>query len=156
MTEEDIIPLGLVSSLLSSLSSRLLQKVLRDEHELVYSTKSCSYLRSGVLEVTAFIHKDNKDIVIEKIKEVIESLKDAEFIREFLDNIIDRKRINLLKLLDDKYALLDEIICKELGFDLLASEQYEIVKNISAEELSKFVDRLVLDTIFFVEEEDDE
>lgn len=156
MCEDDILMLGLISSLLSSLSSRLLQKVLRDEHELVYSTNSCSYLRSGALEITAFIHKDNKDIVIEKIKEVIESLKDPSNIEEFLNNIIDRRRLNLLKLLDDKYGLLDDVICKNLGFDDLASEQYEIIKNYKAEDVSKFVERLVLDTIFFIEEEDNE
>lgn len=154
MSEDDFTKLNIVSNLLSSMSSRLLQKVLRDEFELVYSANSCCHMRSGVLEITAYINKNNKELVIEKIKEIVLSLKDEVFITEFLNNIIERKRINLLHLLDDKLSLLDEVICKELEIDLLAKEQYELIKEITPKDISLFIDRLVLDTIYFVEEED--
>ena len=154
MSEDDFIVLGLVSSLLSSMSSRLLSKVLRDEYELIYSCKCISYLRAGALEVTAFINKDNKDLVIEKIKEVILSLKNEEFITEYLNNIIDRRRLSLIQLLDNKYGLLDEVICNELGVEDLAIEQYEDIKKVNPSDISKFIDRLILDTVYFIEEED--
>ena len=154
MSEDDFIILSLISSLLSSLSSRLLYKVLRDEYELIYSCKSVSYLRAGALEITAFINKDNKDLVIEKIKEVVNSLKDEEFTKEFLNNIIDRRRLGLIQMLDNKYGLLDEIVCKELGVEDIASVQYELVKKITPNDISKFIDRLVLDTIYFIKEEE--
>jgi predicted Zn-dependent peptidase len=71
MSEDDFTKLNIVSNLLSSMSCRLLQKVLRDEFELVYSASSCCHMRSGVLEITAYINKNNKDLVIEKIKEIV-------------------------------------------------------------------------------------
>ena len=153
MCEDDFIILGLISNLLSSMSSRLLYKVLRDEYELVYSCKSISYLRAGALEITAFINKDNKDLVIEKIKEVINSLKNEDFIEDFFNNIIDRQRISLIQILDNKYALLDEVICKELGVEYLEHEYYELVRKVKSSDISKFIDRLVLDTVYFIEEE---
>ncbi len=152
MSEDDFYKLSLVSGLLSSGSSRLLMKKLRDEEEIVYSAFSGSQIRSGVLFIDAFINKDNKDLAISKIKEVMESLKDSNFIEPFLENIKDRMRLNLLRLLDDKNTLLDEVVVKTLGFDELNKERYEKIKNITSKEISEFIDRLVLDTIYFLEE----
>ena len=84
------------------------------------------------------------------------SLKDAEFIKPFLDNIVERSRLNLLRLLDDKNILLDEVVVKTLGFDITNKEKHELIKNVSSEDISKFVERLVLDTIYFLEEEEHE
>ena len=156
MKEEDFHKLALVSGLLSSASSRLLMKKLRDEEEIVYSAFSSSHIRAGTLFIDCYINKNNKDLAMSKIKEVISSLKDANFIKPFLDNIIERSRLNLLRLLDDKNILLDEVVVKTLGFDITNKEKHELIKNISSEDISKFVDRLVLDTVYFLEEEEHE
>ena len=156
MKEEDFHMLTLVSGLLSSASSRLLMKKLRDEEEIVYSAFSSSHIRAGTLFIDCYINKDNKDLAISKIKEVMNSLKDAEFIKPFLDNIVERSRLNLLRLLDDKNILLDEVVVKTLGFDITNKEKHELIKNVSSEDISKFVERLVLDTIYFLEEEEHE
>ena len=131
-------------------------KKLRDEEEIVYSAGSGAILRAGTLIIDCFINKNNKDLAMSKIKEVMNSLKDAEFIKPFLDNIIERSRLNLLRLLDDKNILLDEVVVKTLGFDITNKEKHDLIKNVSSEDISKFVERLVLDTIYFLEEEDHE
>lgn len=156
MTEDDFAYLGMVSGLLSSLSSRLLQKKLRDEHELIYSSSSSIALRFGVLEINSYINKNNKDLVIEKIHEVMNSLKDEKYIEEFINNLIDRNRISLIQLKDNKYGMFDEAICKTLGLDMTGEEKYNILKNIKPKDISDFIDRLVLDTIYFVEEGENE
>ena len=156
MTENDFHKLTLVNGLLSSASSRLLMKKLRDEEEIVYSAFSSSNMRAGILFIDCYINKNNKDLAISKIKEVMESLKNPEFIKPFLDNIIERSRLNLLRLLDDKNILLDEVVVKTLGFDITNKEKYELIKNISSEEISEFMNRLVLDTVYFLEEEEHE
>ncbi|MBQ3511963.1 MAG: insulinase family protein [Bacilli bacterium] len=154
--EDDFKKLSLVRGLLSSLSSRMLNKKLRDENDLVYSSKAVAYLRFGVFEITAYINKDNKDIVIEKIKEVMEDIKNPDNIREYLDNIKDRRRIALIKSLDDKFTLLNDAVLETLEVDKNMYDDYEDVLKITAEDVSKFSERLVLDTIYFIEEDEHE
>ena len=156
MTEDDFAKLSLVSGLLSSSSSRLLMKKLRDEEEIVYSAGSGAILRAGTLIIDCFINKNNKDLAYSKVIEVMESLKDSEFIKPFLKNIVERSRLNQLRLLDDKLSLLDDVVVKELGIDITSQEKHELIKMITSEEISEFVNRLVLDTVYFLEEEEHE
>ena len=71
MKQEDNILLSLVHSLLTSLSSRLLNKKLRDEYNLIYSSEVTFFPNYGLLKITAYINPKNKDLVEEKIKEVL-------------------------------------------------------------------------------------
>ena len=59
-------------------------------------------------------------------------------------------------MLDDKTSLLDDVVVKELGIDITSKERHELIKNSSSEEISDFMDRLVLDTVYFLEEEEHE
>lgn len=155
-TEDDFNYLSMLNSLLSSLSSRLLDKTLRDDNDLVYSSRVLSYQRFGVFEITTFINKNNKDIVIEKVKEVIESIKNPDNINVFLENIKERRRLNLIKMLDDKFTLFNDQIMDVLEVSKKSNVLYEEILNITSEDISKFVDRLVLDTIYFIKEESHE
>ena len=156
MSEDDFTKLSLVRSLLTSLSSRLLNKKLRDEHDLIYSSKAVAYLRFGLFEITAYINKKNKDIVIEKIKEVMEDIKNPDYIREYLNNIKERRRIALIKSLDDKFTLLNDVVLEVLEVEKNMADEYKDVLNISAEDISDFVNRFVLDTIYYIEEDEHE
>ena len=154
--EDDFNCLSILNALLSSLSSRLLDKTLRDENDLVYSSRTLSYQRYGVFEITTYINKDNKDIVIEKIREVMESIKKPENINDFLANIKERKRLGLIKMLDDKFTLFNDYIMEVLEISKSTKDIYNEVLEITSEDISKFVDRLVLDTIYFIKEESHE
>lgn len=154
MNKNDIIVLNLIKDLLNSLSSRLLNKKLRDENDLIYSSKVVSYEHFGVFEITALINKDNVSIVKTKILEVIEDLKNEELVTPLLENIKERKRLNLLRILDDKYALLSEFVVSDLKLDDTLEVLYEKTKNITAKDISNFVNRLVLDTVYFLKEEE--
>ena len=154
MNKNDIIVLNLIKDLLNSLSSRLLNKKLRDENDLIYTSKVVSYEHFGVFEITALINKDNVSIVKTKILEVIEDLKNEELVTPLLENIKERKRLNLLRILDDKYALLSEFVVSDLKLDDTLEVLYEKTKNITAKDISNFVNRLVLDTVYFLKEEE--
>lgn len=156
MTENDIVYLNIIKDLLNSLSSRLLSKKLRDENDLIYSSKVLSYDRFGVFEITALINKDNVSLVKTKILEVIDDLKNIELITPLLENIKERKRLNLLRLLDDKNGLFGDFIVEDLGFDDTTESFYQKVKNVTAKEIVQFMDRLILDTIYFLKEEENE
>lgn len=150
--ESDFTKISLVKGLLSSLSSRLLNKKLRDENDLVYASNVATYFRFGVFEITAYINKNSKDIVIEKIKEVMNDLKDPDMISDYLENIKERRRIGLIKSLDEKFALLADVVGEKLEVEKSASARYEEALTVSATDISEFMNRFVLDTIYFVEE----
>ena len=154
MCEDDFIYLDTITGLLSSLSSRLLSKKLRDENDLIYSHKINNYSRFGCFEITAYINKNNKDIVQEKIFEVINDLKDEKLIEPLLNNLKERKRLNLLRALDNKYLLFDDFIFKTLGISDTINENYEKLLKIKSSDIVKFIDRLKLDTIYFLKESD--
>ena len=156
MKEDEYVKLNLIRDLLNSLSSRLLDKKLRDENELIYSGYAMSYPHYGAFEITTFINKNNVDLVKEKIPELISDIKNTKLIEPLLDNIKDRKRINLLRKPDDKYAIFGDFVSKELGIDDTEEEYFELVKKVTAKDLSIFVDRFVLDTIYYLEEEENE
>lgn len=155
-SEDDFDKISLVRSLLGSLSSRLLNKKLRDENDLVYSSSVNAYIRYGVFSISAFINKNNKDFVIEKLHEVMEELKNPDNISEFLENVKERRRLNLIRSLDNKYDLINDACLELFGVEKNMNDNYQDILKISAEDISKFVDRFVLDTIYYIEEDEHE
>lgn len=155
INENDIILLNAIKDILSSPSSRLLDKVLRDENDLIYSSLVKVYKFFGLLEITVYINKNNILIVKEKLNEVMELLKNEELITECLEKIKERKRLALKRQLDDKYFLFDDFIESDLGIDVNFSKYLENYKNISWVDINDFIDRLILDTTYFLKEGED-
>ena len=156
MVEEDGIYLGVLKSLLTSLSSRLLSQRLRVENELIYSSKVISYPHYGAFEITNFIDKNNKDKLEEEVYKLIDDFKDIELITPLLENIKERNKLNLLRQLDDKYFIFDDFVISDLGIDDTVKEYYEKIDKVTAEDIASFVDRLVLDTVYFLKEGENE
>ena len=154
-SKDDDLMLEVINGLLSSQSSRLLGKKLRDEEELVYSTKVIPYTHFGMFEITAFINKDNKKIVGDKILEVIEDLKNKELIKPLLENLKERRRINLLRSLDSIYSISLDHFNEVFKLDDTQEEKYKKMLNISEDDIANFMERFVLDSILFIEEEDE-
>ena len=154
MKQEDNILLSLVHSLLTSLSSRLLNKKLRDEYNLIYSSEVTFFPNYGLLKITAYINPKNKNLVEEKIKEVLNSLKDENKITPLLEKIKERRRINLIRSLDNKYSIMNDNIFKTLKIDYTSEESYNLLKEKTAKDVAEFIDRLSLDTNYFLKESD--
>ena len=57
---------------------------------------------------------------------------------------------------DDANNLLRDKVLELLEVDKNMNDNYQDILNISAEDISKFVERLVLDTVYFMEEDDHE
>ena len=154
MKQEDNILLSLVHSLLTSLSSRLLNKKLRDEYNLIYSSEVTFFPNYGLLKITAYINPKNKNLVEEKIKEVLNSLKDENKITPLLEKIKERRRTNLIRSLDNKYSIMNDNIFKTLKIDYTSEESYNLLKEKTAKDVAEFIDRLSLDTTYFLKESD--
>ena len=155
-TDNDYIYLNYIKDILTSLSSGILSKTLREDLEIVYSVEVEPYSRYGLLEIKAFINKNNMEIAKNKIIEIIDSLKNPNIFKEELNNLIDRQRLAVIKKKDNKFLIFDDFIFSTLGIYETLEEYYEKYKNISCEDISNFVNRLVLDTIYFLKEKDHE
>lgn len=156
MCEDDIIYINCVCDLLNSLSSRMLSKVLRDENNIVYSCGARSYSHYGAIEIIALINKENKDLARSKIIEVMSSLKDSTKFEDNLNNLKERKKLNLIRKPDNKWEVFHDYFNSSLDISWTAEEYYEKFVNIKASDISRFVDRLVLDTVYFLKEEEHE
>ena len=154
--EFDYIYLNYVRDILTSISLGLLSKTLREDLEIVYSVKVKPYSRYGLLEIKAFINKDNMELAKNKIIEIVDSLKNPEVFKDELNNLIERQRLDVIEKKDNKYIIFDDYIYSTLNIDDTLEEYYEKYKNISSEDISNFVNRLVLDTIYFLKEKDHE
>ena len=64
--------------------------------------------------------------------------------------------IDSIEKKDNKFIIFDDYISSTLNLDDTLEEYYEKYKNISCEDISNFVNRLVLDTIYFLKEKDHE
>lgn len=156
MCYDDVILLNALRDILSSMSSRLLAEKLRDENDLIYSSKVLVYPHFGIFEITVYINKNNIEIVKEKLFELVEEFKNEKLITESLNNIKERKKVNLIRQLDDKFFLFDDFVFNDLGVDITFQEYYEQYCKITAKDISKFVDRLVLDATYFLKEGENE
>lgn len=156
MSYDDEVLIGTVKELLNSLGSRILNKKLRDEGEFVYSSYAISYNNYGLFGIVALIQNKNIDLVKEKIREALLVLKDENYINDLLNNIKEKHRLNLIRRLDDKTSLFQDEIVNDLGIEISPQEYYQKLCNLSTKDISEFVDRLVLDTIYFLEEAEHE
>ena len=154
MCIDDEILLNVCRDLLSSMSSRLLNKKLRDDHDLVYSSFATTAQKYGLFIITASINKINVDLVKEKIVEVVNDLRNEELITPLLDNIKDRFRVGLIRRLDNKGSLFHEFIITNLGVDISEDEYYNKLLKVKPSDITNFIDRLVLDTIYYLKEEE--
>ena len=152
----DYIYLNYVRDILTSISLGLLSKTLREDLEIVYSVKVQPYSRYGLLEIKAFINKNNMELCKNKIIEIVDSLKNPEVFKDELNNLIERQRLDVIEKKDNKFIIFDDYISSTLNIDDTLEEYYEKYKNISSEDISNFVNRLVLDTIYFLKEKDHE
>lgn len=154
--ENDFLCFSLTKQLLVSSSSRILENKLRGELNLIYFSDVSYYPSFGVLGITVYINKNNKELVYNKILEVIESLTDTKFIDPILNKIKERKRINLIRKPDNKATIFYDFIYKNLGIEESSEEKFEKISNITAEDIKKFIERLSLDTVYFLEEKEND
>lgn len=156
MKEEDTILLGLLKKLLTSQSTRLLSKKLRDEYNLVYSSNVTFYPNFGIFEITAYINPLNKDLALKKILEVMNDIKQRKDLNLLIEKIIRRRKTILIRNLDNKYSILTKAIYKKLNIAYTDKESYDRLTKVTEEDLLECLSRLKLDTIYFLKEMQDE
>ncbi len=151
--QEDFYKLYMINLLLNSSSSGLLMNSLRKKSNLVYSTGSNVMLKNGLLFIKAVSNKTNIDYVKIIIKELMNELNNIEKYDKNIYNILKRLQLNKERELDSFYIATSDIINKYFETDLTTSEELEILKRISYDELKEFVSRINLKATYVLEGE---
>ncbi len=143
--------LSLVRFLLSSQSSSILQEFLRIQNNLVYVVSSGCYFFHGVFIITASIKRQNKETAKKVIEEVMEKMQDTSFVESYLEKVKLRKKVNLERQKDSIFSLLSDL--EDAYFDcfLPLPKEYETIKNVSACDITLFIKRFFLDTVYCLE-----
>jgi hypothetical protein len=118
---------------------------------LVYTAGAQIIFEKGLLIINALIYKDKKEKTINTIKQVMELLHDEEFIKNRLENIKERKRINLERQKDAMGSVLEDFIYTYFDYGITLEKEYEYLKDVKAADVVKFVNRLQLDAIYYLE-----
>jgi len=150
MKEEDKIYLNIVKNIMALGSNDLIFKKLRTEKNLVYSANTWCDTRVGLLTVEAYINNESKEEVIKGVKSVIKSLKDKEKLTIYLEKLIEDVYYELIRQKDSRSVAINDFINKKLEFSHTTDELIKKYKNINIDNLIDFINRLKLDTIYFL------
>ena len=148
--EKDRYTLNAISYLLNNQASFILFKKMRLENDLVYTCGATCRNRYGFLALTALINRSSKEKAIKTFEEVINLLKDEDYIRPLLEKIKDSERIELIKDKDRKMLIFNDFIDETLGFFEGREYNYKKLCEVTETDVAKLADRLVLDTQYFV------
>ncbi len=150
MKEKDRYTLRAINSLLNNQSSFILFKKMRLENDLVYTCGAITKERYGFLALTALINRTSKEKAINTFNEVINLLKDEEYIKSLLDKIKNHERIEIIKDKDRKGLIFDDFIDETLEFFTGREMEYKKLCEITSKDIADMANRLVLDTQYFV------
>ena len=151
MKDEDEIYLRALNNLITkSLGISLFFKKLRLDNNLVYSVFNSVKLNRGLLVVETSLEKNNKEKVVNLIKETLSELKDKKVLEEYQEKCLKCMRYQEIRRCDEKYSKLDEAIDYYLGISITQKELAKKFKGIDIDKFLKFLNRIELDTIYFL------
>lgn len=156
MKEKDKIYLSLLCNILCSRETNLIFNTLRLDNNLIYSSDFGCKPTKAMFFIEAYISKKSKNKTINVIDEMFRRIKDKNLIKEYIDKILIGIEYELIESKDFKYFKLNNFIAKksESGFTL--QDIYNGYKRINIDEFLKFLERVKLDTIYFLRGESDE
>ena len=125
-------------------------KELRMNKKLVYSSHTWMKKRFGLLVIESYINNISKDKVVNSVKKVIKYIKNEEILKKYLEKLIKDFEINLIRAKDSRVKKLNDFIDEKFDFNYSLEEAIEKYKNIDINKLLNLLDRLILDTIYFL------
>ena len=156
MKPSDRITLNVIKLLLTSTSTRLLINKLREQEQLVYSADASNRYFYGFLRIRAYVDADKLDYTKDKILEVMEDLKNEKLITPLIPRIVEEYKVIRLESLDNKQYLLDDIMDEFFEIDDNPENVLKQIENVSFKDIKQLVNRLVLDTIYYIKEDSHE
>lgn len=148
--EDDFYKLYMINLLLNSKSSGLLMNSLRKKSNLVYNTGSTVMLKNGLLFIKAVTNITNLEYAKVIIKSIMDDLNNVEKYEKNINYIMRSMELLKERELDNFYVATSDIINKYFNTDLTTSEEIDVLKHITFDELKEFVSRLNLKTLYVI------
>ena len=150
MTFDDEIYLSIVKNLLGVTPIDLVFKKLRLEKKLVYSCNVWAELSYGLLCISSSINNTSKDVVIESVKEIIEQLKNPKVLKEYMDKLLECMSYDLIRSKDSKQRKFTKFVDRKSELNYSLDELISKYKKVDINKLIDLINRLKLDTIYFL------
>ena len=153
MTKEDKFLLDAVDMLISSQSSNIIRKFLRDDRGLTYSAGSMTMQNSGVLALLALTDLANKEAVIKQLKKVLKYLQNEMAIAPLLENVKEKLYVIYKADADHKSTYINNKAKKIFNYAPTSYEIYRTTKKFTAHDIALLAKRIKIDTILVVKGE---
>ena len=149
MNNNDLIYLNLIKNILGIGAESLIFKTLRVDSGLVYSCSTWCDSMSGLLVIETYINNNSNDIVLDKIKNLIDMLKNKEILRKEIYRVLESLKYSVIRKKDNKNKKLDDFIKYKFKFGFTIEKLIEKYSNLDLDLTIDFINRLVLDTVYF-------
>ncbi|MGO1652584.1 EF-P 5-aminopentanol modification-associated protein YfmF [Senegalia sp. (in: firmicutes)] len=124
---------------------------VREENSLAYYVYSRVYKYKSIMLISAGIEFDKYEDALNIIKEQIKLMKDGEFEEENIEQAKKAIITSMKTVNDDIYSISEFYLSKVLSNDEKdINELIESVKNINKEDIIKAMNKIKLDTIYFL------
>lgn len=124
---------------------------VREENSLAYYVYSRVYKYKSIMLISAGIEFDKYEDALNIIKEQIKLMKDGEFEEENIEQAKKAIITSMKTVNDDIYSISEFYLSKVLSNDEKdINELIENVKNVNKNDIVKAMDKIKLDTIYFL------
>ena len=152
MKKSDQIYLKIIKDILSTSPNNLVFKELRNNLGLIYSS-DVWYCKEGLLVIESYIDNKSKDKVIKGIENILKKLKNKELLEEYINKRLEYMKFKLIRNKDSRVKKFNDFIAHKLKTRYTDEELMEKYKNIDLDKLLEFLNRLTMDTIYFLKGE---
>lgn len=131
-------------------ANSLLMRLIREENSLCYYINSYSNRMDNILIVNSGIDKDNYELVVKMINEVIQRIINGDFTNKELNEA----KMEILFGLSTIYESNRNIVECYYGINVFNSHnvdtKIEMIKKVSKEDIISFAKKLNMEAIFFL------
>lgn len=118
---------------------------LRLKNNLIYSCSSVIYNSFNTIAIKAYLSKENVDKALQIIDDTLVSYKNKDIFEESKKRLLKADSIVFIDDLDDYFYKFNIKVRKTFKRETFEDE-FNIIKNITYEEFSKFIDDLMKDS----------
>lgn len=138
------------NTLLGGGANSLLMRYIREEKSLCYYINSYSNRMDNILIINSGINKENYDIVLELINEVLDNIKNGKFTLKDLK----QSKMEVLYALSNVFESNRNIIEYYYGLNIFNSHDVDtkikMINKVTKEDIINFANKLNMEGIFFL------
>ena len=129
---------------LNAQENDLIFQNLRVKNNLVYNSRVMENTTCGIINIVAFLNKEDIKKAQEIIEETLEDIKKEENFNMYKERLLKALKYDVLTEEDNDYNIVKDIINKDIKEEKTLKEKYEKIKEITSKDMNNFIDRLKL------------